>query len=125
VRKEKGLYICISQTNQLGGGYKQTNKMITVHELQQDGGTSFFNYTISTSINRLTELFGEAMEIFTDIDDKVQYEWVLETSEGTVFTIYDWKEYRELSMFETIEFHIGSHSPRESHIAWQELLDLI
>jgi hypothetical protein len=99
--------------------------MITRHDLGQDGGTSFHNYTVTTTIDKLTELFGEAMEIFTDIDDKVQYEWVLETSEGTVFTIYDWKEYRELSMFETIEFHIGSHSPRESHIAWQELLDLI
>ena len=99
--------------------------MITRHELQQDGGTSFFRHTVSTSINRLTELFGEAMEISFDQDDKVQYEWVLETSEGVIFTVYDWKEYREVSMYETVEFHIGSHSPRESHIAWQELLEVI
>ena len=99
--------------------------MIKRHELGQEGGTSFYNYTVSTTIARLTELFGEPMEVDNDIDAKVQYEWVLETKHGFVFTIYDWKEYRELSIFETIEFHIGSHNARQSHHAWQEVLELL
>jgi hypothetical protein len=34
---KKQLYICISQTNQLGGGYKQTNKMNKFQEFLEEG----------------------------------------------------------------------------------------
>ena len=72
-------------------------------------GTSFHNTTITTSINDLTKLLGEPT--YTGgAEDKVTVEWVCETEEGEVVTIYDWKEYRSIGKDEKIEFHLGGRS---------------
>jgi hypothetical protein len=34
----------------------------------------------------------------------------METEDGEVFTVYDWKEYRQLDENEDIEWHIGGRS---------------
>ena len=70
-------------------------------------GTSFHGQTIHTSVEALTEAYGEPHN-YGDPDDKVQYEWDMELHDGTVFTIYDWKEYRCYEESATIEFHIGA-----------------
>ena len=52
----------------------------------------------------------------------------METDEGNVFTIYDWKEYRKISDIEVIEWHIGSFSKSTSiagaHEVQKQLNDL-
>ena len=53
---------------------------------------------------------------------KVNFEWDMETDEGEVFTIYDWKEYRVLRSDEMITWHIGSKSKSDSNVAERELL---
>jgi len=72
-------------------------------------GTRFSGFYISTTINNLMKVFGEAHEY--DIDcGKIQYEWRMILTDGSVFAIYDWKE----DVFhddEVIEFHIGCHTP--------------
>ena len=70
--------------------------------------TSWHGQVITTTVESLTEAYGEPSAL-GDTGDKVQYEWDMELQDGTVFTIYDWKEYREYSKNDYIEFHIGAH----------------
>jgi hypothetical protein len=70
-------------------------------------GTSFHDVTITTTINALTRLLGEPTYVGDYGEDKVTVEWVCETVEGYVVTIYDWKEYRWIDKNEKIEFHLG------------------
>jgi hypothetical protein len=46
----------------------------------------------------------------------------METDEGEVFTIYDWKEYRPLQRDEYVTWHIGAKSKSVSNDAERELL---
>jgi dihydrofolate synthase/folylpolyglutamate synthase len=54
---------------------------------------------------------------------KTNFEWEMETEDGDVFTIYDWKEYRPLGYDEMIVWHIGGHSKEITDKALQELLN--
>lgn len=69
-------------------------------------GTSFHGQTVYASVDDLTKVCGEPYR--GEIEDKVQYEWTMQTSDGTLFTIYDWKEYRHYWKNELIEWHIGA-----------------
>jgi hypothetical protein len=80
-------------------------------------GTSFYDVTIKASVNQLINAFGEPDYNGNTGDDKVNFEWEMETEEGDVFTIYDWKEYRKISDIEVIEWHIGSFSKSVSNVA--------
>ena len=73
-------------------------------------GTSFSFVTFNASVNDLIRMFGEPTIEDNTGDDKCNFDWHLETGDGDVFTIYDWKEYRKLNINETIEWHIGSFS---------------
>jgi hypothetical protein len=88
-------------------------------------GTSFHNVTIKTSVNKLKSVLGEPEVEDNTGEDKVNFEWDLETSEGDVVSLYDWKEYREIDLDETIEFHIGAHSKSVSNVAFNELKALL
>jgi hypothetical protein len=57
--------------------------------------------------------------------DKVNFEWICETKNGTIFTIYDWKEYRRIRLDEEIEWHIGGMSSIDTVKARQELEALV
>jgi hypothetical protein len=48
----------------------------------------------------------------------------METIDGDVFTIYDWKEYRSLKLTEIINWHIGAKSRSISIQALDEILEL-
>jgi hypothetical protein len=87
-------------------------------------GTSFQNVTFKASVQDLTNVFGEPYNNNTG-EDKVNFEWDMETSEGDVFTIYDWKEGRRIEDYEQIEFHIGAHSKFVSITAKEELLEAL
>jgi hypothetical protein len=62
---------------------------------------------------------------YGDPNDKVQYEWVMETSDGTPFTIYDWKEYSKFSFDEMIEWHIGGFNGIDTLKAQDELQEAL
>ena len=73
-------------------------------------GTSFSFITFSATTNELIEKFGNPTYNHSeDYGDKVTREWELELSDGTLFTIYDWKEYRYFDDEETIEWHVGTN----------------
>ena len=73
-------------------------------------GTSFHNHTFSATVGDLRKALGEPYCEQNDGEDKVNFEWILETEEGEPFTVYDWKEYRQLDENEDIEWHIGGRS---------------
>ena len=64
-------------------------------------GTSFYNVTLESSVRDLINVLGEPYDNNTG-DDKVNFEWEMETDNGDIFTVYDWKEYRILNKSEII-----------------------
>jgi hypothetical protein len=85
--------------------------------------TSFHDTTIGTTVHTLRQLLGEPDYEGNDGEDKVNYEWEMETSDGDVFTVYDWKEYKVLDEHEIIEFHIGGHSKAVTEQAKNEMYE--
>ena len=88
-------------------------------------GTSFFDTTIGTTIHTLRKLMGKPLYISNDGEDKVNYEWAMETDNGDVFTVYDWKEYKVLDEHEIIDFHIGGMSKAVTERAKDELYEAL
>ena len=99
-------------------------KKLDDSQLHLVNGTSFHDVTIRTSINELTKLLGEPSMEDNSGEDKVNVEWEVITN-GTVGTIYDWKEYRRLEGDDVVEFHIGGHSKSDTTIIFRELFNLV
>ena len=87
-------------------------------------GTSFHGITIRGSVNQLSEVIGEYSKLNSG-DGKVVYQWILETDEDEVVTIYDWKMYREVGIDEEIEWNIGGYSKKSTEKAREEILKLL
>lgn len=68
--------------------------------------TCFSQITFEASTDRIIEVFGEPS--YRGSAFKTTREWWIETENGDVFTIYDWKEYRDFDDDETIEWHVGT-----------------
>ena len=88
---------------------------------QDTGGTSFHGVVIRATVDQLTKAFGEPYDNNTG-EDKVNFEWEMETDEGEVFTIYDWKEYRPLQRDQYVTWHIGAKSKSVSNDVEREIL---
>lgn len=95
---------------------KQTNRSLN--------GTSFHMSTVNATVNQLEEVLGSVMH-YGIKDDKVQHEWEMELENGDVFTVYDWKEYRQYSNDDVIEWHIGGHNRTITERAKQQLIKLL
>lgn len=87
---------------------------------QLTDGTSFHGVVIRATVNQLTKAFGEPYDNNTG-EDKVNFEWEMETDEGEVFTIYDWKEGRPIGRDEFVTWHIGAKSKSDSNVAEREI----
>ena len=86
-------------------------------------GTSLQGY-IFASYDELVNVFGRP-SVGPDKpsgDEKVTCEWNLEFEDGTVVTIYDWKEYTGKTPRGRYEWHIGGRS-RSAERLVQEALD--
>lgn len=94
---------------------KKTNK--------NSSHTSFHHHVIETTVEKLTNLLGEPTWNNNTGFGKVNVEWNCELEDGSVFTIYDWKNYRPISNTEEIEFHIGGSTPTVTLRAQTELED--
>ena len=49
----------------------------------------------------------------------------MELEDGTVFSVYDWKEYRSISLDEVIDWHIGGKNGDNTVKALEQLSKLI
>ena len=70
-------------------------------------GTSFHDTIINASVNDLTKVLGEPQYDANHGTDKINFEWTMELNDGSVFTVYDYKEYRVLDKREIIGWHVG------------------
>ena len=89
---------------------------------QDVDGTSFHGVVIRATVNQLTSAFGDPTIVDNTGEDKTNYEWDMETNEGEVFTIYDWKEGRPIGKDEFVTWHIGAKSKSVSNDAEREIL---
>lgn len=69
-------------------------------------GTSFQGY-VTCSYATLCEVFGTPMD---GDGNKTRAEWEGKTSDGTVFTIYDWKEFQDIR--DVTEWYIGGQNKK-------------
>ena len=95
---------------------KKTNKSLD--------GTSFHGATFSATLADLQVILG-APNGGGDHHDKVQNEWEMELEDGTVFSLYDWKEYRRYTDKETIEWHIGGMNLKDTFVAQDTLVEAL
>lgn len=70
-------------------------------------GTHLQGY-VTTTYDAIIAAFGEPSYSDPSGDDKVQYEWTLQTPAG-IATVYDWKNYGTDARWET-NWHIGGFS---------------
>lgn len=84
-------------------------------------GTSFYDMEIVTTVQNLKRVLGDPDFDDNDGQDKVNFEWDRKTANGTIFTVYDWKEYRRLKETERISFHIGTEDEEGSIEAAKEI----
>lgn len=95
---------------------KKTNKSLD--------GTSFHGATFNATLADLQVILG-APNSGGDHHDKVQNEWELELEDGTIFSVYDWKEYRRYTDKETIEWHIGGMNQKDTFVAQDTLIEAL
>jgi len=88
-------------------------------------GTSFHGHTVTATPNQIIKALGEPQYGCNDGQDKTNFDWICETNDGAVFTIYDWKEYSQLNMDSYYEFHIGAFHGFVASKAVRELRSII
>jgi hypothetical protein len=84
-------------------------------------GTSYHMISIKSTLNLLRKVLGEPQYFDNTGEDKTNIDYVCETEDGNVFTIYDWKFYRPIGDDEVINFHIGAYT---NHIAFEAKQEL-
>ena len=88
-------------------------------------GTSFHNHTFTATVEDLRNVLGQPKFESNDGQDKCNFDWIMETEDGTVFTVYDWKEYRPLKEDEEVEWHVGGYSGMNTEKALNEIADAL
>tara|TARA_E500000305_G_scaffold5835_2_gene4715 strand:+ start:1052 stop:1726 length:675 start_codon:yes stop_codon:yes gene_type:complete len=99
-------------------------------------GTSYHGTSINCTPSQLLQVFfkldkrrgtqddGEYTYDYPNTgEDKTNIEFVFETSEGYVFTVYDWKEYKKLKDDVHYDFNIGGQSSSVTEMALKELTE--
>lgn len=87
----------------------------TVNKRSHDiNGTHLQGY-IKTTYNQLVEVFGEPQEGF----DKSTAEWSIQFSDGTIATLYDYKEHS--TPYYPYDWHIGGHNSRAALLVAEAL----
>lgn len=85
-------------------------------------GTSFHGTTINTTANKLKKLFPNS---FDENGDKTNLDFTLETENGDVFTIYDWKNYGGIPMDTPIVWNLGGNNKEITEQAKIEVLAML
>ena len=88
-------------------------------------GTSFHDHTFTATVDDLRNVLGQPKFESNDGQDKCNFDWIMETEDGTIFTVYDWKEYRALQEGEIIEWHVGGKSRTDTEKALTEIIEAL
>ena len=93
--------------------------------------SSYHDVNINVTPKQLIDLctkYDIKFHMCNDGEDKVNFDFEFGTEDGLRFFVYDWKEYRSLSLNETVSFHIGAKDRSTSNKAYdilQEELSLL
>ena len=87
--------------------------------------TSFHGTTILATPKQIFSILGAPDDDSNTGEDKVNYEWVRKTAAGDVFTVYDWKEYRQIGWDQKVEWHMGATSKAVSASAKAAIANLM
>lgn len=87
---------------------------------QSSNMTSFHGQQIEATPFELELIFG--IEPRRESGNVKATIWTMENENEEVFTVYDWKYYREIDLHETIIWNIGGHSRQATEIAKEEIL---
>jgi predicted 3-demethylubiquinone-9 3-methyltransferase (glyoxalase superfamily) len=85
--------------------------------------SSYHNVDIKTTPKSLIDLCTKYDIPFysqNDGEDKTNFDFEFE-ADGIQFLVYDWKEYRSLSLNEVVSFHIGAKDRSTSNEAYDIL----
>jgi hypothetical protein len=82
---------------------------------------SFHGHEVKATKQDLEKVCGKVMYSDNDINEKTQNEWEMQSEDGTPFTIYDYKEYREYEADEKIVWHIGAENRFGAKKGYEEL----
>jgi len=85
----------------------------------------FNNVTLTATPQQLIDALGDPDYFDNTGVNETNMKYNLETDDGIIFTIYDWKEYRSLPMNESIEFRIGTFNYPIDAAAKTAILNLI
>ena len=91
---------------------------------KQWGSSSFHGTTITLTPRQLIDYCEKNNIDYCDNntgEGKTNFDFDFDTKEGVYFTVYDWKEYRKLSLDEYVEWHIGGKSRSDTMSAYFEL----
>ena len=95
-----------------------------MNRLDQPSLTSnvgFHNLDFTAAIEDIEKVCGPIMYSDNDVNEVTQNEWEMQTEDGTAFTIYDFKEFREYDKSEKIVWHIGADNRFGSKKGYEEL----
>jgi hypothetical protein len=93
--------------------------------IKSANGTSFHDTTFRASVAAVRQILGQPQCEQNDGRDKCNFDWKMETDDGTIFTVYDWKEYRALQEGEIIEWHVGGKSRTDTEKALTEIIEAL
>jgi len=93
--------------------------------IKSANGTSFHDTTFRASVAAVRQILGQPQCEQNDGRDKVNFDWTMETDDGTIFTVYDWKEYRALQEGEIVEWHVGGKSRTDTEKALTEIIEAL
>ena len=88
-------------------------------------GTSFHGATVRATVNELRAILGEPTNVDNSGDEKVNFEWNTVLDDDSIFTVYDWKEGRELDLDEDVNWHIGAFNSFTSFEAQEQIVSLL
>ena len=95
------------------------NKNFSNVNFDETSGTEFFMGIVHASADAIKEVLGD----YSDGDgEKVNRVWMNKTSDGTVFTVYDWNE-RYASDKSNLYYHIGTFAKEDTEKVVKVLKD--
>lgn len=106
-----------SLSNQLSKVSIKDREVLCEYTVRQTLDTSVYNIGYLTTVNmnfyQLWAMFGRDPVFVKTDGNKCKYEWRIESSDGTIFSIYDWNNDKPL--LETTQWHIGSNGNKTAN----------
>ena len=88
---------------------------------KRTNGTSYHGVLLITTPTKLNEILGTPTYFDNTGEDKINMEYICETRDGTLFTIYDYRQNGPLNMEYNYGFHIGGFNEDDTEKAKAEL----